>query len=173
VVKNSPTSAGDTRDAGSIPGSGRVPWRRKWQPIPVFLPGKSHGQRSLVHHWGHKEWDRTEHTYTHVKNISFRNRKVDLYHKYKGLCLGNIRFHPCYSMWQIFLPFSDWIVFHYIHTHTLVHTHTALYYTFSHQWILELCPPPAIENYAALNPGVQTSVWVPVFTSFGYIPRIS
>ena len=33
-----------------------MPWRRKWQPTPVFLPGKSHGQRSLVGHspWGHK-----------------------------------------------------------------------------------------------------------------------
>ena len=35
-------------DPGSIPGSGRSPWRRKWQLIPVLLPGKSHGQRSLV-----------------------------------------------------------------------------------------------------------------------------
>ena len=26
----------------------KIPWRRKWQPITVFLPGKSHGQRSLV-----------------------------------------------------------------------------------------------------------------------------
>ena len=33
---------------GLIPGSGRFPWRRKWQPAPVFLPGKSHGQRSLA-----------------------------------------------------------------------------------------------------------------------------
>ena len=32
----------------SVPGLGRPPWRRKWQPTPVFLPGKSHGQRSLV-----------------------------------------------------------------------------------------------------------------------------
>ena len=33
------------------------PWRRKWQPTPVSLPGKSHGQRSLVgcNPWGHKE----------------------------------------------------------------------------------------------------------------------
>ena len=32
------------------------PWRRKWQPTPVFLPGKSQGQRSLVGYspWGHK-----------------------------------------------------------------------------------------------------------------------
>ena len=37
-------------------------WRRKWQPIPVFLPGEFHGQRSLVGYspWGHKESDTTE-----------------------------------------------------------------------------------------------------------------
>ena len=37
-------------------------WRRKWQPTPVFLPGKSHGQRSLVgcSPWGRKESDTTE-----------------------------------------------------------------------------------------------------------------
>ena len=33
---------------GSIPASGRPPWRRKWQPTPVFLNGKPHGQRSLA-----------------------------------------------------------------------------------------------------------------------------
>ena len=36
------------------------PWRRAWQPTPVFLPGESHGQRSLVGLWGHKESDTTE-----------------------------------------------------------------------------------------------------------------
>ena len=38
------------------------PWRRKWQPTPVFLPGESHGQKSLVGYspWGRKELDRTE-----------------------------------------------------------------------------------------------------------------
>ena len=30
------------------PWVGKFPWRRVWQPIPVFLPGESHGQRSLV-----------------------------------------------------------------------------------------------------------------------------
>ena len=40
------------------------PWRRKWQPIPVFLPGESHGQRSLVGYspWGCTESDTTEAT---------------------------------------------------------------------------------------------------------------
>ena len=39
-------------------------WRRKWQPTPVFLPGKSHGQRSLVGYslWGRTELDTTEAT---------------------------------------------------------------------------------------------------------------
>ena len=34
----------------------KFPWRRKWHPTPVFLPGKSHAQRSLVSYgpWGHK-----------------------------------------------------------------------------------------------------------------------
>ena len=35
-------------DPGSIPGSERSPWKKKWQPTLVFLLGKSHGQRSLV-----------------------------------------------------------------------------------------------------------------------------
>ena len=42
VVKTLRANAGDIRDAGSIP------WRRKQQPTPVFLPGESHGQWSLA-----------------------------------------------------------------------------------------------------------------------------
>jgi len=56
MVKNLPANAGDIRDAGSIP------WRRRaWQPIPVCLPGESHGQRSLVGYspWYHKELNKT------------------------------------------------------------------------------------------------------------------
>ena len=48
MLKNPPVDAGDVRDAGSIPRSGKFPWKKKWQPTPVFLPGESHGQRSLV-----------------------------------------------------------------------------------------------------------------------------
>ena len=64
VVKNLPANAGDARDSGSIPGLGRSPWRRKWQPTPVFLPGESHGQGSLVGYspWRHKESDMAEAT---------------------------------------------------------------------------------------------------------------
>ena len=42
---NLPANAGVV---GSIPGVGKIPWKRKWQPTPAFLPGKYHGQRSLA-----------------------------------------------------------------------------------------------------------------------------
>ena len=59
MVKEFACNAGDP---GSIPGLGRFPWRRKWQPTLVPLLGKSHGQRSLVGYspWGCKDSDTTE-----------------------------------------------------------------------------------------------------------------
>ena len=44
------------------PWIGKIPWRRAWQPTPVFLPGESHGRRSLKGYspWGHTELDMTE-----------------------------------------------------------------------------------------------------------------
>ena len=44
------------------PWVGKIPWRRKWQPTPVFLPGESHVQRSLAGYspQGHKKLDTTE-----------------------------------------------------------------------------------------------------------------
>ena len=50
------------RRCGFDPWVRKIPWRRAWQPTPVFLPGKSHGQRSLEGYspWGPKELDRTE-----------------------------------------------------------------------------------------------------------------
>ena len=47
---------------GFNPWVGKILWRRKWQPTPVFLTEKSHGQMSLVGYspWGHKELDMTE-----------------------------------------------------------------------------------------------------------------
>ena len=44
------------------PWVGKVPWRREWLPTPVFLPGESHGQRSLAGYrsWGRRESEMTE-----------------------------------------------------------------------------------------------------------------
>ena len=50
------------QETGFNPWVGKIPWRRKWQSTPVLLPGKPHGQRSLVGYspWGRKESDTTE-----------------------------------------------------------------------------------------------------------------
>ena len=49
------------KGTGLNPRARKSPWR-KWQPTPVFLPGESRGQGSLVHYspWGHKEPDKTK-----------------------------------------------------------------------------------------------------------------
>ena len=64
LVKNLPANAGDIRDASLISGPGRSPWRKRWQPTPVLLPGESHGQRGLAVYgpWRHEELDTTEAT---------------------------------------------------------------------------------------------------------------
>ena len=52
----------------------KMPWRREWQPTPVFLPGESQGQRRLAGYspWGPKESDTTEHThYILCKSLVF------------------------------------------------------------------------------------------------------
>ena len=63
MVKNLLANVGGAEDAGLIPGLQKFPWIRKWQPTPVFLPGKSHGQKSLAGYsqWGHKKSDTTKH----------------------------------------------------------------------------------------------------------------
>ena len=67
MVKNPPAM----RETWISSWVGKIPWRRAWQPTPVFLPGESHGQRSLVGYspWGCKESDTTEQpsTYTHMQ----------------------------------------------------------------------------------------------------------
>ena len=79
MVKTPPAKAGDIRDVGLIDLCVRkIPWRRAWQPTPVFLPGESHGQRSLVGNspWDHKEPDTMEaieHTLTVLLTVGMRH----------------------------------------------------------------------------------------------------
>ena len=56
AVKDLAGSVGDVKRCGLDPWVGKIPCRRKWQPTPVFVPGKSYGQRSLVgcSPWGHR-----------------------------------------------------------------------------------------------------------------------
>ena len=58
LVKNLPAMQEITCNAGdrdSIPGIRKMTWKMNWRPTPVFLPGKFHGQRSLV---GYSPWSR-------------------------------------------------------------------------------------------------------------------
>ena len=81
---------------GFDPWVRKIPWRRKWQPTPVFLPGKSHGQKSLAGYgpWGHKESDMTSnkhfhfffifihthtHTHTHIHTQTHTHINIYIY----------------------------------------------------------------------------------------------
>ena len=56
-IKN-PPAVQETQETWAPSLGWKIPWRKKWQPIPVFLPGKSHGQRGLAGYspWGSKTW---------------------------------------------------------------------------------------------------------------------
>ena len=56
------------RRCGWDPWVEKIPWRKKWQSTPVFLPGKSHGQRSLVGYspWDQKDLDTIERAHTRM-----------------------------------------------------------------------------------------------------------
>ena len=67
---NGKESACQCRGCRFDPWVGKIPWRRKWQPIPVFWPGKSHGQGNLADYspWGCRVRQDlvTEHAHTHT-----------------------------------------------------------------------------------------------------------
>ena len=70
----------DAGDRALILGSGKIPWRREWLPTPVFLPGESHEQRSLVGYSprGPKEVDMTEWLTLSLFRWEFHNRGLSL-----------------------------------------------------------------------------------------------
>ena len=71
TVKNLPA----IQESWVHPWVRKIPWRRAWQPTPVYLPGEFHGQRSLVGYspWGPKELDTTEQLH-----FTFRDNAGDL-----------------------------------------------------------------------------------------------
>ena len=77
MIKNQPEIPFD-------PWVGKIPWRRAWQPTPVFLPGESHGQRSLVGYspWCCKVLDRTERLSTAEHNVTLPEGTSDLWNVY-------------------------------------------------------------------------------------------
>ena len=65
---------------------GKMPWRKKWQPTPVFLPRKFYGQRSLVGYnpWGHK---RAGHDLATKQQQNTKNFKATIIDKHNKLNL--------------------------------------------------------------------------------------
>ena len=96
MVNHLPANA---RDVDLIPGLGsKIPWIRKWKPTPGFLPGKSHGPRSLACYspWGHKK---------------FKTVPIYLFLVVLGLCCFARAFSRCgewgyFSLWC--MGFSLW-----------------------------------------------------------------
>ena len=101
---------------GFNPWVGKIPWRRKWQPTPVFLPGESHGRRSLVGYcpWGCKESDMTERLhftslhFLHLRTLSLGPSLLPhmalfcsfLWLSTISLCVSNhVSFHPFLCWW--------------------------------------------------------------------------
>ena len=72
MAKNLSANAGATKTHRFDPWVRKIPWRRKWQPLALFLPGKSQGQRSLAgcSPQGYKESDTTEQLTVFSKKVS-------------------------------------------------------------------------------------------------------
>ena len=83
VVKKPSANPRLARDASLIPRWGKIPWRRKWQPTPVFLPGKSHGQRSSMglSSWGSQRFG--DHWSDLAQHTGFSSMWTDNFQKYK------------------------------------------------------------------------------------------
>ena len=77
-------------------------WRRKWQPTPVFLPGESQGQRSLVgcRLWGHTELDTTEVTQQQQQTLPLPGIQL-----FRSLCFDGFALLPVSSTWADLFPF--------------------------------------------------------------------
>ena len=103
-------SACNAGDPGSLPG--KIPWRRKWQPTPVFLPGKSHGQRSLLGFspWCCKESDTTDPTFVYSKETSKEEGCFSIASDQVFWLETKSQFSPCNKDFCFFLCFEKCIL---------------------------------------------------------------
>ena len=91
---------------------GEDPWRRKWQPTPVLLPGKSHGWRSLIGYrpWGRKESDTTEQLhFTSTSGLALAY--IVLLQKWLMICfcseISKLKLKPSYCWWDAVLSIHN------------------------------------------------------------------
>ena len=98
------------RTPGSDPWVENIPWRRKWLPTSVFLPGEFHGQRKLVSYspWGHKELDMPEQLALHFPALSASSSVV-------SLSQNTVSLTVCIWLWNMItfwgVYFSWWFKF--------------------------------------------------------------
>ena len=96
---------------GLEPWVGKIPWRRKWQPTPLFLPVESHGQRSLVSYnpWSHRVRHNSAWTHPHPwDRVQTRRLRCPRICKISALCrgkkVGGRTRIVCFGQGQIFSP---------------------------------------------------------------------
>ena len=88
-------SACNAGDLGSIPRVRKIPWRRKWQPTQVSLPGKFHGQRRL--HGVAKSW-------TQLSDNTNTSLDMEFYHFFLLVHIACIVSHDKSAVTLIFIP---------------------------------------------------------------------
>ena len=89
------------RRYGFDPWIGKILRSRKWQPIPVFLPGKFHGQRSLAgcSPWCRKESDTTEHAHKLRDALSVQNTQLQ-----REICSKDTVSNPSFAVYKLCDP---------------------------------------------------------------------
>ena len=100
---------------------GKISWSRKWQPTPVFLPWKFHGQWSLVGYslWGHKDSDTTERLSSHtlLKIKLYQLIKNWIENKYANSsipnCFTTFYFYMLLRLYSIFVYGNSYIILCY------------------------------------------------------------
>ena len=100
MVKESPYQCRRCRGHGFVPWVVKMPWSRKWLSTSVFLPGKFHGQRSLVGYspWSCKEFNVAEHTHTHTHTHTYTHTHTNITW-YMGLfCLCARGLYPSFQV---------------------------------------------------------------------------
>ena len=145
MVKNPPANAGNTGDAGLIPGSGKIPWRRGSNPLLYSCLEKSCELRSLVScdPWGHKELDTTEHE--RLKAVGRRRRgwqrtgwldgcteSMDmslnkLWEMVKDMQAWSAAVHRCHKESEMTERWNSRYIYIFIHTYIHTYIYTYIY----------------------------------------------
>ena len=129
------------------PWVGKIPWRRKWQPTPIFLPGEFHGQKSLSGYcpWSLKESDTAERLNTFPLHF-----QSDLINRTKSLrdsvryefisIIINVKPHPMYiyiqyiqyiyNIYTVYTIYMQYI--QYICMYVYIHTYIYIYIVYIH-----------------------------------------